>query len=85
MVRAAWIVRQKLDNESDDLVRTPSMCSMAGMTVPRLGVPQEKNIVASLKIWTKQCMIVYTSKRLRRFIYLENLLKLYGNFPFGGY
>jgi hypothetical protein len=38
------------------VVRTLSMCSMAGITVARLGVPREKNIVASLKIWTKQCV-----------------------------
>jgi hypothetical protein len=56
MVRAARIARQNLDDESDDVVRTLSMCSMAGITVARLGVPREKNIVASLKIWTKQCV-----------------------------
>jgi hypothetical protein len=49
MVRAARTARDNLDDESDDIVRTLSISSMAGMTVARLGVPREKNSVASLK------------------------------------
>jgi len=49
MVRAAQIARDNLDDESDDVVRTLSISSMAGMMVARLGVPQEKNNVTSLK------------------------------------
>ena len=49
-MRAAWIARENLDDDLDDVVRTSLMSSMAGMTVARLGVPQEKNKVASLKI-----------------------------------
>jgi len=50
MVRAARIAREKSDEKSDDAVRTLSMSSMAGRTVAKLGVPREKNNVASLKI-----------------------------------
>jgi hypothetical protein len=50
MVRAARIGRENLEDDSDDVVRTSLMCSMAGITVARLGVPREKNRVASLKI-----------------------------------
>jgi hypothetical protein len=52
-VRAAQIAREYLDGDMDDVVRTLSMRSMAGMMVARLGVPQEKNRVVSLKIWMK--------------------------------
>jgi hypothetical protein len=38
---------------SEPEVRTLLMWSMAGMMVARLGVPREKNKVASLKIYTK--------------------------------
>jgi hypothetical protein len=37
----------------DDEVRTLLIRFMAGMTVAKLGVPREKNKVASLKIWTR--------------------------------
>ena len=47
------MARENLDDGDDDVVRTLLMRSMAGMTVARLGVPREKNNVASLKIWTK--------------------------------
>jgi len=50
MARVAQIAKEYLDDDSDDAVRTLSMMSMAGMMVARLGVPQEKNNVASLKI-----------------------------------
>jgi hypothetical protein len=50
MVGAAWIGRENLKDDLDDVVRTSLMCSMAGIMVARLGVPQEKNKVASLKI-----------------------------------
>ena len=50
MERAARIARENSDDDLDDVVRTLSMRSMAGMTVARLGVPREKNKVASLKI-----------------------------------
>ena len=49
MVRAAWTGRDNVDDESDDIMRTLLISSMAGMTVARLGVPQEKNNVMSLK------------------------------------
>ena len=49
MVSAARIERDNLDEESDDMLRTLSIRSMARMTVARLGVLQEKNNVASLK------------------------------------
>jgi len=49
-VRAAQIARENLDDDLDDVVRTLLMSSMAGTTVARLGVPQEKNKVVSLKI-----------------------------------
>jgi len=42
-----------LDDDKDDVVRTLSIRSMAGMTVAKLGVSQEKNRVASLKTWMK--------------------------------
>jgi hypothetical protein len=42
--------RENLDADFDDVVRTLSIRSMAGMTVARLGVSREKNKVASLKI-----------------------------------
>jgi len=50
MVRAARITRQNLDDKSDVVVRKLSMSAMAGRMVVRLGVLQEKNNVASLKI-----------------------------------
>jgi hypothetical protein len=49
MVMAAWIARDSLDDNSDEVVRTLLMRSMAGMTVARLGVLCEKNSVVSLK------------------------------------
>jgi len=49
-VRAAQIARENLDDDSDDVVRTLLISSMAGTTVARLGVMREKNRVASLKI-----------------------------------
>jgi hypothetical protein len=49
MVSMAWIGMDNLDDESDDVVRNWSINSMAGTTVVRLGVPQEKNNVVSLK------------------------------------
>jgi hypothetical protein len=55
IVRAAWIARDSLDDESDEVVRTLSISSMAGMMVARLGVLREKNRVASLKTYAKQC------------------------------
>jgi len=50
MVRAARIAMQNLDDKSDVVVRKLSMSPIAGRTVARLGVSQEKNNVASLKI-----------------------------------
>jgi len=41
-VSAARIAREYLDDGPDDAVRSLSMWSMAGMTVARLGMPQEK-------------------------------------------
>jgi hypothetical protein len=49
MVSTAWIMTDNLDDDLDDAVRTLLIKSMAGMMVARLGVPQEKNNVASLK------------------------------------
>ena len=43
------IARENLDDGLDEVVRTLSMTSMAGMTVARLGMSQEKNNVVSLK------------------------------------
>ena len=57
MMRAARIASGHLENDSDDVVRTLSMSSMAGMTVARLGVPQEKNSVASLKTYVEQHIV----------------------------
>ena len=54
MVRVAQIASGCLENDSDDVVRTLSMSSMAGTTVARLGVPREKNSVASLKTYAEQ-------------------------------
>jgi hypothetical protein len=42
-------VREDLDKELVDVLRNFSIWSIAGRTVARLGVPREKNIVASLK------------------------------------
>jgi hypothetical protein len=49
MMRVAQIARENLDEESVDTLRTLSIWFIAGRTVARLGMPQEKNIVASLK------------------------------------
>ena len=44
------MVRENWRQLSDEVVRTLSMWSIAGMTVVRFGVPQEKKSVASLNI-----------------------------------
>jgi hypothetical protein len=49
MVMVAWIARDSLDDDSDEVVRTLSMRSIARMMVARLGVPCKKNSVVSLK------------------------------------
>jgi hypothetical protein len=43
------MVRENLDDGSDDVARTLSISPIAGMTVARLGVLREKNNVTSLK------------------------------------
>jgi hypothetical protein len=48
-MRAARIGTDNFDDESVDVVRTLSIRSIAGIMVARLGVPREKNNVASLK------------------------------------
>jgi hypothetical protein len=50
MARAVWITRQYLCRASDIVAIMLLIMSMAGITVARFGVPQEKNSVASLKI-----------------------------------
>jgi len=50
MVSAVQIAREYLCGDLDDVVRNLLMTSIAGTMVVRLGVPQEKNSVASLKI-----------------------------------
>jgi len=50
MVRAAQIAMQNLDDKSDVVLRKSLMSPIAGRTAARLGVSQEKNNVASLKI-----------------------------------
>ena len=49
MVRAARIGRDNLDDVLEPVVRTLLIRSMAGTMVAKLGVPREKNSVASLK------------------------------------
>jgi hypothetical protein len=53
---------------------------MAGMTVAMLGVPREKKMVASLKIY---CRIVVSKRyKIRKiYTYLENVSNLVGNPP----
>jgi hypothetical protein len=48
--RAAQIARQNFCEASDIVAIMLLIMSMAGITVARFGVPQEKNSVASLKI-----------------------------------
>ena len=50
IVRAARMARENLDDDPDDMVRALLIRSMARMTVARLGTPQEKNSITSLKI-----------------------------------
>jgi hypothetical protein len=68
---------ENLDDDSDDVVSTLLMCFMAGMTVARLGVPQEKNRVASNVSDQK-------SGVGERVTHPQNVSKLSSNFPFNG-
>ena len=81
IVRAAQIVRENVNNV-DNIVRALSMRSMAGITVATLGVLQEKNKVASLKIWMK--FYEQAKKKERNVTYLQNILKLCSSIPFHG-
>jgi hypothetical protein len=46
----AWIARENWYGQSDEVARTLSMWSIAGITVARFGVPCKKKRVVSLKI-----------------------------------
>ena len=67
---------------SDEVARTLSIRSIAGMTVARFSMPQEKNNVASLKICPESCTSKQKIKALNT--YPQDILKLFGNTPFFG-
>ena len=79
-MRVAQIARDSLDDESDEVVRTLSIRSMAGMMVARLGVLREKNRVTSLKTYAKN--VNRQRKNEGRITHLEDVSKLHGDLPF---
>ena len=69
MARAAQMVKENWRGLSDEVARTLSMWSIAGITIVRFGVPHEKKSMASLKnwrrskhVWSSREWSKYTSK-----------------------